>query len=583
MHHENMRVWIVPCLILASMWVKWAVGLASYSGQGTPPMYGDYEAQRHWMELTIHLPVREWYTYDLQYWGLDYPPLTAYVSWLCGLLGSWIDSSWFALGLSRGIETPGSKVFMRFTVLVLDTLVYIPALLMFTKVWQGTRSTRRQELALATLLFQPALLLVDFGHFQYNSVMLGFTLSAANFFAAERDELGAICFVLSLGFKQMALYYAPAVGSYLLAKCLYLGPTEGPRLFLRLAAVTIASFVILFLPFLPPFAPLSSILDPITRVFPFNRGLFEDKVANFWCATNVALKWKRWASQGLLVKLSAAFTAFGFLPAVVTLLYSAYKLQKQGPPSDAKAKPSQPTPTPLLSLLPYALLTSSLSFFLFSFQVHEKTILVPLLPMSLLLSGSTPDEQTFQLGMLMNNVAVFSMWPLLRRDGLAVQYVALLALWNTFVGYNPFKLSGRSLLQLLSIAVYASCAVLHVAELLFSPPANLPDLFPVLNVLVSTPIFALVWLWSIKRGIEVSWALGGLGPRTGTPTTHDTTAKKPVPFPSDSHPDLSSGIKDGEAHIDRASSIRNSGMRTVSLGFAQGRRRKIRSGSVDIH
>ena len=49
-------------------------------------MYGDYEAQRHWMELTIHLPTRQWYTYDLQYWGLDYPPLTAYVSWLCGIM-----------------------------------------------------------------------------------------------------------------------------------------------------------------------------------------------------------------------------------------------------------------------------------------------------------------------------------------------------------------------------------------------------------------------------------------------------------------------------------------------------------------
>ena len=53
-------------------------------GQGTPPMFGDYEAQRHWMELTNHLPLRQWYTYDLQYWGLDYPPLTAYHSWLCG-------------------------------------------------------------------------------------------------------------------------------------------------------------------------------------------------------------------------------------------------------------------------------------------------------------------------------------------------------------------------------------------------------------------------------------------------------------------------------------------------------------------
>lgn len=177
------------------------------------------------------------------------------------------------------------------------------------------------------------------------------------------------------------------------------------RLFLKLAVVTIVSFIILFLPFVPPFAPISSILDPITRIFPFNRGLFEDKVANFWCASNVVLKWKRWASQELLVKLSAALTALGFLPAVITLLFSGYKLQLPSAPRDGKTKPTQPTP--LLPLLPYALLTSSLSFFLFSFQVHEKTILVPLLPMTLLLSGSSPDEQTFELGMLMNNVAVF--------------------------------------------------------------------------------------------------------------------------------------------------------------------------------
>jgi alpha-1,3-glucosyltransferase len=47
-------------------------------------MHGDFEAQRHWMEITTHLPMASWYLYDLQYWGLDYPPLTAYHSWLLG-------------------------------------------------------------------------------------------------------------------------------------------------------------------------------------------------------------------------------------------------------------------------------------------------------------------------------------------------------------------------------------------------------------------------------------------------------------------------------------------------------------------
>jgi len=34
-------------------------------GAGKPPMYGDYEAQRHWMELTINLPPKQWCVYSL--------------------------------------------------------------------------------------------------------------------------------------------------------------------------------------------------------------------------------------------------------------------------------------------------------------------------------------------------------------------------------------------------------------------------------------------------------------------------------------------------------------------------------------
>jgi alpha-1,3-glucosyltransferase len=49
-------------------------------------MHGDFEAQRHWMEITKHLPVSQWYFYDLQWWGLDYPPLTAYHSWVLGTM-----------------------------------------------------------------------------------------------------------------------------------------------------------------------------------------------------------------------------------------------------------------------------------------------------------------------------------------------------------------------------------------------------------------------------------------------------------------------------------------------------------------
>jgi alpha-1,3-glucosyltransferase len=41
--------------------------------------------------------------------------------------------------------------------------------------------------------------------------MLGLTLWSINFLQAGHDLLGAVAFVLSLGFKQMALYYSPAM------------------------------------------------------------------------------------------------------------------------------------------------------------------------------------------------------------------------------------------------------------------------------------------------------------------------------------------------------------------------------------
>lgn len=100
---QNHALWTVPIVItLFALFTRWSVALNPYSGRlvhsnvgvilkltlgyNTPPMFGDYEAQRHWMEITFHLPFSQWYTYDLQWWGLDYPPLTAYHSWLCGLM-----------------------------------------------------------------------------------------------------------------------------------------------------------------------------------------------------------------------------------------------------------------------------------------------------------------------------------------------------------------------------------------------------------------------------------------------------------------------------------------------------------------
>jgi len=301
---------------------------------------------------------------------------------------------------------------------------------------------------------------------------------------------------------------------------------------------------------------LTAILQPIRRIFPFARGLFEDKVANFWCASNVVFKWKAWASSNTLVKLSTLFTAVGFLPAVAGLIRagvtmsagdsSAAVKKNDDAPSTAPQRAEQKEPTPFLPLLPYALLTSSMSFFLFSFQVHEKTILLPLLPLTLLLSGAPIGSAAYSWGVLVNNIAVFSMWPLLKRDGLGVQYIATLLLWNRLIGHNPLRLRPRSLVQLLSMAAYAAAFVLHLAELVFSPPSRYPDIYPVLNMLISTPVFFLAWLWSIKCGVEVGWAVSGI---------------------SHSQPSARPQASENAGGVTHNGSFRQSGGRAASLGY----------------
>jgi hypothetical protein len=92
----------------------------------TPPTFGDYEAQRHWMEITTNLPATEWYKNspknNLSYWGLDYPPLSGYQSWLCGKFIAYFEPTTVALKTSQGYETASSKLLMRITVLISDLL-----------------------------------------------------------------------------------------------------------------------------------------------------------------------------------------------------------------------------------------------------------------------------------------------------------------------------------------------------------------------------------------------------------------------------------------------------------------------------
>ncbi|KAE8210846.1 hypothetical protein CF327_g5335 [Tilletia walkeri] len=663
--------------ILAAGWLRWVVGTGGWSGRGMPPKFGDFEAQRHWIELTYHLPYDQWYHYDLQYWGLDYPPLSGWLSLWCGKLASFFPAleQSFALYSSRGAEAQPLPSFMRLTVLLCDALIYVPAVLFFlSRRLRGSgRGTRTRSIAQLSVLFQPALILIDYGHFQYNSVMLGlsagtFALLSTNLPNPDGPGFGApaggkrnsnppsgpaettsplstrsvkrrltnlsrrlsydyvaaaILFSLSLGFKQMALYYAPAVFAIMLGRCwglaAHIGFDRGLALFSGLAIFTTLTFAAMFHPWLT--SP-QAFLQVIHRIFPVARGIFEDKVANVWCFLSVlpviprSLRPKELMSVEALARLSMITTLLVILPGCVQLFWAGAetvrvemevdevqqrksKAGSNGPEGQARpyyagsikapssydgasvagsvlATPLKSTrhrgsistasatpmkssvagstnigvhpsrsllpqaprsqasicPSPAARILPYALLSTSMAFFLFGFQVHEKSILLPLLPLTLLMCakgdawGGGEAKSDWEWAVLGNNVALFSLWPLLKRDGVSLQYTATLIFWNWVIGHRPFSelLAGRqTFVGWFGGLVHVAMVGLHVLEVglpyAISPSTlervmtRYPDLYPVLNVVLCTPVFGLIWLWSLKRQLEIGFAvgLGGFG------------------------------------------------------------------------
>ena len=66
----------------------------------------------------------------------------------------WVEPQWTALNQSWGIKKPASKLFMCLTIVELELLVYIPALIMFVWVWQGSQSKQSQVGHKATMLFE---------------------------------------------------------------------------------------------------------------------------------------------------------------------------------------------------------------------------------------------------------------------------------------------------------------------------------------------------------------------------------------------------------------------------------------------
>ena len=424
---------------------------------------------------------------------------------------------------------------MRATVVISEYLTYIPAAIILSRTLARLRGVNKWEssIALVSILMQPATILVDHGHFQYNTVMLGFMLASVSCLLSDHNIWACVFFVASLCYKQMALYFAPAIFAYLLGVCLL--PTLHLGRFVGITLVTLLSFAVVFAPLVlgalydtyrgisqplstanrkvnPLFALSLTYIDPqsifypllpqltqiVYRVFPFARGLFEDKVANIWCAIHTIHKLHTYPIP-LLQRISLFATLMSILPSC--MIISLF---------------------PRKELLPWALASNAWGFFLCSFQVHEKSDLLPLLPMTILLGGDggLGVEMRAWIGWA-NMLGVWTLFPLLKRDELRVPYYVLSLLWAYLMGLPPTSLDlyiskqarkggMRLSTQVMHLAFYAAMAIWHLVEVFVETPNGKPDLWVVLNVLIGCTGFSICYLWCtwqliLRSGVIDEW------------------------------------------------------------------------------
>ncbi|GAA6042056.1 hypothetical protein JCM8097_004084 [Rhodosporidiobolus ruineniae] len=373
----------------------------------------DFEVHRNWLAITHSLPLTKWYFEATSEWTLDYPPFFAFFERFLSSFAYIVDPEIVRLG-NLEYAAAAAVYFQRATV-VLSELVLVFALIR----WARTSTKPDYPTAFliaASVVFHPGLIIVDHIHFQYNGFLLGILLWSL--IAARDNNLYACAalFAVLLNFKHIFVYLALPYFVFLLRRHCYPpgGKFQIDRV-VELGLIVVGVCAFSFGPFLLA-GGIGQIKQIFTRLFPFQRGLNHAYWAgNVWAIVSavdrVLVKYlvsRGWpissealtsSSRGLI-----GSTTFGVLPNVtpratfaLTFAFTAIFLVKLW---------FDPTYRRFLDSVVLAAMTS----FLWGWHVHEKAVLLFLVPLSL---TATEDDNHFRSFLIATTAGVFGLFPLL--------------------------------------------------------------------------------------------------------------------------------------------------------------------------
>jgi alpha-1,3-glucosyltransferase len=306
--------------------------------------------------------------------------------------------------------------------------------------------------------------------------MHGFFVFAAYYLFSEKFAFAIIFLSLCVNFKQMGLYYALLFPFYVLKNLFFSEPKK--NYFISLfyiifyGIITILINGIIYYPWIKS----SKLKDVFNRIFPVKRGIFEDKVATFWCVLNVFIKLNKKFDTNFLVKLSLLFTLFFSLFPIFSL-FKANKLTKK--------------------ICMQCFFIISLAFYLFSFHVHEKTIIVPFLAFLLNLPYMKNIMPSFTL------IGMFSLFPLLKRENQIIPYYLTNIIFYLFAKFGnklittkKGKNEDRRKYLFIELTIFIIMIIYHIIEYIIPPPEKYPWFYPMINAMLCFIFFFGLFIYS---------------------------------------------------------------------------------------
>ncbi|XP_060682201.1 probable dolichyl pyrophosphate Glc1Man9GlcNAc2 alpha-1,3-glucosyltransferase [Hemiscyllium ocellatum] len=386
----------------------------------------DFEVHRNWLAITHSLPISQWYYEATSQWTLDYPPFFAWFEYLLSLIAQYFDKEMLVVQ-NLNYASDATILFQRLSVIIMD-IVLIYGVLECCKCVNRRKESKeimeRPAFILAVLLlWNFGLLIVDHIHFQYNGLLFGVMLLSIARMFQERHLESALLFAILMNFKHIFLYVAPAYGIYLLRSYCFTENKLGgsiqwksfscSRLF-ALGFIVFSVFAVSF----GPFISMGQLSQVLTRLFPFKRGLCHAYWApNFWALYNVVDKILSVIDVKLQLLDPARLSKASMTGGLVQ------EFQHAVLPS---VSPFATLVCTLLSIMPavlqlwlrprgprgflQCLILCALGSFMFGWHVHEKAILIAILPLSLLAVENTKDAGTY---LILATTGHFSLFPLL--------------------------------------------------------------------------------------------------------------------------------------------------------------------------